>query len=92
MNVPETPEKLAQRQTIRFLLTELAQDSGHNFTFSDSESLFLSGKLDSLAAVKLVMTLESKFQVDVDGASFDISSFDSVEQILGQVAQSSKRT
>lgn len=51
----------------------------------DSESLFLSGRLDSLAVTRLVVFLEEQFGVDFARAEFDVALLDSVDLIAGFV-------
>jgi acyl carrier protein len=46
------------------------------------ESLFLSGRLDSLSVTKLVVFLEENFQVDFGSHPFDVGELDSVTQIV----------
>ena len=48
---------------------------------SDSESLFLSGRLDSLSVTRLVVFLEQTFSVDFGAAGFELDALDNVESI-----------
>jgi len=45
------------------------------------ESLFLSGRLDSLTVTRLVVFLEEQFGVDFSSHPFDVGELDSVRQI-----------
>lgn len=45
------------------------------------ESLFLSGRLDSLTVTRLVVFLEEQFGVDFGRHSFDVGELDSIRQI-----------
>ena len=47
----------------------------------ERESLFLSGRLDSLTVTKLVVFLEEAFRVDFAEHPFDVAELDSVVQI-----------
>ena len=49
--------------------------------FDDGESLFLSGRLDSMAVTQLVVFLEEQFAIDFGRHEFDVGSLDSVELI-----------
>jgi len=49
--------------------------------FADSESLFGSGRLDSLDALETVVFLESTYAVDFTKNGFDIALIDSVDAI-----------
>lgn len=48
---------------------------------AEEESLFLSGRLDSLTVTRLVVFLEEVFQVDFASHPFDVAELDSVVQI-----------
>lgn len=52
----------------------------------DAESLFLSGRLDSLAVTRLVVFLEQTFGVDFGANPFDLDSLDSVALICEYAA------
>jgi acyl carrier protein len=47
----------------------------------DGESLFLSGRLDSMAVTQLVVFLEEQFSIDFGQEQFDVATLDSVELI-----------
>ena len=49
---------------------------------NDDESLILSGLLDSLAVIHIVVFLEKTFNINFAEVYFDQTSFDSVNQIL----------
>ena len=53
----------------------------------DGESLFLSGRLDSLAVTQLVVFLEEQFGIDFGRQEFDVALLDSVELIAQFVDQ-----
>lgn len=57
----------------------IARDQDGNFR--DDESLFDSGRLDSIAAVNLLLALESDYGVDLSDPDFDISRIDSLQDI-----------
>ena len=71
------------RQTIGQMLVE----RGHGAEFSDIDSLFDSGRLDSMSAVNLLMELEQVFDIDLSDPDFDISQIDNFEQIANLVSQ-----
>jgi acyl carrier protein len=74
------------KQKIRGFIAGLLEGHAGNTDFSDSESLFQSGRLDSMSAVELVTFLEMEFGVDFANVDFDIAMFDSVDLIEGFVA------
>jgi acyl carrier protein len=57
-------------------------------SFADGESLIKSGRLDSLAVTKMVMFLETGFDVDFARVEFDPERFDSVTEIAAVIAES----
>ncbi len=82
----EDEDKAKLRAHIAGLLAE--QDD--HAPFEDSESLMKSGRLDSLVVVKLVLFLETEFDVDFDRVEFDPDRFDSVDEIA-EVVEESRR-
>ena len=58
----------------------LAARGDHDPILRD-ESLFIMGRLDSLAATELIMLLESDFGIDIGSSDFDMSSLDTIEEI-----------
>ncbi len=71
---------------LRAIIASLLADRGDNQPFEDSESLFLSGRLDSMAATHLIISIEDEFGVEVGGADFDVSLLDSIEEMKALVA------
>jgi acyl carrier protein len=67
---------------LRRLITELLAEDGIDQEFSDSESLILSGLLDSLAVVQIIVFMESAFDIDFSDIYFDQGGFDSIELML----------
>lgn len=70
------------RNTIAQMLVARDQDA----SFKDDESLFDSGRLDSIAAVDLLLALETDFGVDLSDPDFDISQIDTLEEINALVS------
>jgi acyl carrier protein len=71
-----------QRQRIRKLLADLLLERDDARPFTDSESLLLSGRLDSLNIVAIVVFLESEFGLSIDPSDFDPMKLGSVDDIL----------
>src|SRR5262249_58547284 len=67
------------RSKLRKFVAELLINKDDTDDLVDSESLFASGRLDSLAAVEVVAFLEQAFAIDFDEADFDIQRIDSVD-------------
>ncbi len=76
---------------IRAFIAELLFEHDDHAAFDDTESLIKTGRLDSLAVVKLVTFLESDFAVDFVKVEFDPDRFDSVTGIA-EVIEESLRT
>jgi acyl carrier protein len=69
--------KIAIRQFVRNLLAQKSDDK----PLSDDSSLLISGRLDSVDAVEIVVMLEEKFGVDFAEIGFDQTMVDSVDSI-----------
>jgi acyl carrier protein len=76
------------RARIRAFIEELLGEQDDRASFADGESLIKSGRLDSLAVTKMVMFLETGFDVDFARVEFDPERFDSVTEIAAVIAES----
>ena len=72
---------------LRQNISDMLARRGQSPDFSDDESLFDSGRLDSASAVNLLLELETIFGVDLADPDFDISQIDSFAEIT-RLAQS----
>tara|TARA_R110002020_G_scaffold36134_18_gene108673 strand:- start:395 stop:649 length:255 start_codon:yes stop_codon:yes gene_type:complete len=79
---------LDKTHAVRAALSDLLIERGQSPDFGDTESLFDSGRLDSLAAVKLLMMLESEFSIDLGDPDFEVARIDSFAAILDLVGES----
>lgn len=70
------------KETLRNFLHELLAEYGETSDFSDDTSLLISGMLDSLAVLRIVIFLEQEFGLDLSDQSFDQNDFDSVTSIM----------
>lgn len=75
------------RQSVRNFIRECLVTHNDEEELDDSESLFLSGRLDSLSVTKLVVFLEESFAVDFGSHPFDVAELDSVDQIVQFAAE-----
>jgi acyl carrier protein len=71
---------------LRATIDTMLADRGHPGPVDDHESLFFSGKLDSLAATEVLLLLERDFGIDLADADFDITQLDTLAQIEALVA------
>jgi acyl carrier protein len=70
---------------LRNLITAKLAERGHR-NVADTASLFTSGLLDSMAAVEVMMLLESDFGIDLSDADFDISRLDTLADLEAMVS------
>jgi len=86
--VEVTPAVADRGSEIRSLLADLLGKKGDTATFSDDESLVLSGRLQSIDVLQLVLLLEARFGIDFSERGFDQTKLDSVRDILQVIAES----
>lgn len=79
---------LETHQAIRHFLTSCLEQRGDHNPLADDDSLFLSGRLDSLTMMNLVSYLENTFNVDFSSLNFDVSLIDSLQAISELVKSS----
>lgn len=68
--------------SVSSFIHKLLDDHGYDQTVDDNDSLILSGLLDSLAVIHIVVFLEQQFGIDFSTIYFDQESFDSIHKIL----------
>jgi acyl carrier protein len=71
----------APKQLISQFILDCLHEHSDEQTLDEQDSLFLSGRLDSLSVTKLVVFLEETFRVDFADRPFDVAELDSVAQI-----------
>ena len=76
-----------ERTSLRFFFKTLLEEKGGDSEFADDTSLFISGRLDSLAMTNLVMHLEKHFGIDFADVAFDVEMVDSINEIENFIAQ-----
>lgn len=72
------------RKILRSKIQDLAVKSGHlpgSFQATDKESLFLSGLLDSLSAINMVLFLETRYKFNA-GGGLNIVAIDSIDAMV----------
>lgn len=69
------------KQKLRDFMQETLEKHGDHQGFSDDESLFSSGRLDSFSMMNLVMFLEEAFRLDFSDFEFDVALVDSVNAL-----------
>jgi acyl carrier protein len=63
------------------LVVELLAERGDHAPVTGADSLFLSGRLDSLAATQVMMMLETEYGIDLADADFDITRLDTLDEL-----------
>ena len=76
---------MADQLVIREFIQKLLNEHGYVEDVSSSDSLILSGLLDSLAVIHIIVFLEKQFDIDFSEVEFDQTSFDSIDQITNFV-------
>jgi acyl carrier protein len=77
----------APKQLVSQFIRECLDEHSDGHEFDEQDSLFLSGRLDSLTVTKLVVFLEETFRVDFADHPFDVAELDSVAQIVQYAEQ-----
>ena len=73
------------KSRIRQFMQCLLAQKGDQRTFGDSDSLLLSGRLQSVDAVEVVLFLEEHWGIDFAEIGFDETQIDSVDAIAGLI-------
>lgn len=69
------------KQKIKAYLLDTLKQQGDSHPLNDNDSLFVSGRLDSVSMMMLVVYLENEFTVNFKGTDFDVHLIDSVQEI-----------
>ena len=72
-------------EPLRALIAERLAARGDERPFADHDSLFFSGRLDSLAATEVMMLLEGAYGIDLADADFDVTRIDTVNDLKALV-------
>lgn len=72
---------MSERAKIRKFVEGLLRGYGDDGPLSDGDSLLVSGRLQSIDAVEIVMFLEQNFGLDFATIGFDRDRIDSIETI-----------
>lgn len=80
-----------QESTIRQFMQRLLAQKGDQRPFGDSDSLLLSGRLQSVDAVEVVLFLEEQWGIDFAEIGFDEAKIDSVDAIAALIENAGVR-
>ena len=78
------------RQSLRPYLQQLLTQAMDTQEFSDTDSLFLSGRIDSFSLMQLVMHLEENYQIDFSSVHFEAPLLDTVADIAAFIQEHSR--
>jgi acyl carrier protein len=81
----EPKAALEPTAVVRNFLDKLLAREGESQPFADSDSLLLSGRLQSVDGVEIVVFLEEKFGLDFADLGFDLAKIDSVNSIVALI-------
>jgi acyl carrier protein len=70
------------RNELRAQIQKLLAGKGDCEPLGDADSLVLSGRLDSIDILQIVVFLESSYGIDFADQQFDQEDFDSIARIL----------
>ena len=71
---------------IHAYIAEILEQKDDKEAFSDSSSLLITGRIDSMDVVDIFLFLEKKFGVRIDSARFKKTQVDSVDALAALVA------
>jgi acyl carrier protein len=77
------------RLKIREYLQNLLRQTGDRNGFADSDSLVMSGRLDSVDTLDLVVFLEEQYGIDFADRGFDKNALDSLDSVMGLIGAGS---
>ena len=72
---------ISGKKKLRTFLQSCLVGRGGRAEFQDDESLFVSGRLDLLATIRVINYLEQEFGINFAHVSFDVDLIDSVQAI-----------
>jgi acyl carrier protein len=79
-------------QSLRPYLQQLLTQNMDTQEFSDTDSLFLSGRIDSFSLMQLVMHLEENYQIDFSSVHFEAPLLNTVADIAAFIQEHSRAT
>lgn len=83
---------IAKKADLRKFIADALQSRGDHKVLLDQDSLFLSGRLDSLSMMMIVVHLESTFGIDFADVDFDVELIDSLNDVERFVDQHTGRS
>lgn len=78
-------------EAVTRLVEEKLADRGDTRPLRETDSLFMAGRLDSMAAVEIMLLLEADYGIDLADADFDISRIDTLRDLRTLVDDATTR-
>ena len=75
------------RSQMRNYVIQRLRMKGDGAPLSDEDLLFTSGRLDSLDAIEIIMTIETDYGLNFSEIDFDLTRLDSIAAIADLVEQ-----
>ena len=82
----------ASQLKLREFLRQSLNEAGDRSELADDDSLFISGRLDSLSMTRVVLFLEAHFGVDFGRVNFEVDLIDSLRAMLALVDTQAARS
>ena len=80
---------MATKETLRNFVKNLLAEQGMTSDFSDDASLNLTGILDSISVLQILVFMEQEFGFDFSDQDFDQTDFDSIDSMMELIERSS---
>lgn len=76
---------MIDRDAVREFVGSVLRRKGDTKPLTDADSLVLSGRLDSMDVLQIVVFLEDSYGIDFADQEFDQEAFDSIDIILALI-------
>jgi acyl carrier protein len=73
------------RNEVRAHVERILANKGDREPLGDTDSLVLSGRLDSIDILQIVVFLEGRYGIDFADQAFDQEDFDSINRIMTRI-------
>jgi acyl carrier protein len=83
---------MPEKDEIRSFVQELLTRQDDRRPLADSDSLLMSGRLQSIDAVEIVLFLEERFGIDFSELGFDREQLDSIDAIAALIQTAATRS
>lgn len=80
---------MATKETLRNFVKNLLAEQGMTSDFGDDASLNLTGILDSISVLQILVFMEQEFGFDFSDQDFDQTDFDSIDSMMELIERSS---